>query len=115
MIDLEQLRGWQKASPGFLRRQAKHLQQLRYGLSHRRQVSFVFGCQRSGTKMVMRVLDRSPATRIYHEHHRAAFSDFQLRPAPLIKTLVSASPAPAQIFKHCSTLHNWPPLAPGFS
>jgi glycosyltransferase involved in cell wall biosynthesis len=55
--------------------------------------------------MVMRVLDRSPATRIYHEHHRAAFVDFQLRPAPLIKAIVRASPAPAQVFKPICDSH----------
>ncbi|MFT4974545.1 MAG: glycosyltransferase involved in cell wall biosynthesis [Myxococcota bacterium] len=99
MIDREQLTAWRAAAPGFLKRQAKHLQQARYGWDHRRQVSFVFGCQRSGTKMVMWVLDKSPATRIYHENHAAAFRDFQLRPDPVVRALVHTSPAPAQIFK----------------
>ena len=105
MIDAAQLQAWRAAAPGFLRRQAKHLQQARYGWDHRRQVSFVFGCQRSGTKMVMWVLEKSPATRIYHENHASAFSDFQLRPDPIIRALVQASPAPAQIFKPICDSH----------
>jgi glycosyltransferase involved in cell wall biosynthesis len=99
MIDSQQLRDWQAAAPGFLKRQLRHLKQARYGWHHPRQVSFVFGCQRSGTKMVMWVLEKSPATHIYHENHLSAFSDFQLRPAPVIRTLIQTSPAPCPVFK----------------
>ena len=95
----DELQGWRAAAPGFARRQRKHLTQVRYGWDHPRRVSFVFGCQRSGTKMVMWILDKSPATRIYHENHASAFRDFQLRPDPILRALVHTSPAPSQIFK----------------
>ncbi|MDG1482899.1 MAG: glycosyltransferase [Myxococcota bacterium] len=105
MINSEQFRTWQGSLPGFLRRQAKHLGQLRYGLTRPRRLGFVFGCQRSGTKMVMKVLDNSPTARIYHEHHGVAFSDFLLRSTPTINMLVNASPAPSQIFKPICDSH----------
>ncbi|MDP2307735.1 MAG: glycosyltransferase [Pseudomonadota bacterium] len=99
MKSLDQLRSWREAAPGFLRRQEKNLDQLRYGWDHPQQLCFVFGCQRSGTKMLMRVLDKSPATRIYHENNALAFDDFQLRSDRIVRTLLRISPAPSQIFK----------------
>lgn len=95
----EQIQAWRAAAPGFLERQRKTVGQARYGWAHPRTVAFVFGCQRSGTKMLMRVLDRSPATRIFHENNALAFHDFQLRPDPILRALVAANPAPSQIFK----------------
>ncbi len=99
MIDRDRIRGWRAAAPGFAARQRKTLGQVRYGWAHPKTTSFVFGCQRSGTKMMMRVLDRSPATRIYHENNALAFEDFQLRSDGILRALVLANPAPAQIFK----------------
>lgn len=93
------LRSWRAAAPGFVERQTKNLGHVRYAWGHGKQVSFVFGCQRSGTKMLMRILDRSPAVRIYHENHASAFRDFELRSNAVLRALVVASPAPSQIFK----------------
>lgn len=90
---------YQRAFPGFLERQRKIAGQARYGWDHPTQVSFVFGCQRSGTKMVMRILDNSPMVRIFHENHASAFSDFELRSDAVVRALVALNPAPAQIFK----------------
>ena len=98
-FDAATLRAWQASAPVFLARQAKTIRQARHGWLQPRRVSFVFGCQRSGTKMVMRVLDRSPRTRIFHENHAVAFADFQLRPDRVIRSLVALNPAPVQIFK----------------
>jgi hypothetical protein len=61
------------AAPRFVRRQAKTVRQLPRALLHSQRVGFVFGCQRSGTKMVMRILDEAPDTRIFHENHAIAF------------------------------------------
>lgn len=99
-FDAERLQALRAAAPGFARRQAKHLKQARYGWDHDRSMAFVFGCQRSGTKMVMRILDNSPAIRIYHENHLSAFDgEFQLRSDRTLKALARLSPAPVQIFK----------------
>ena len=99
-FDAERLQALKAAAPGFARRQAKHLKQARYGWDHDRAMGFVFGCQRSGTKMVMRILDNSPAIRIYHENHLSAFDgEFQLRSDRTLKALARLSPAPVQVFK----------------
>lgn len=99
MTASERLQGWRKAAPAFRTRQAKNLRQLRAGWHRPQRVSFVFGCQRSGTKMLMRILDESMETRIYHENNALAFDDFQLRPDAVLRVLTAVSPAPCQIFK----------------
>ncbi|MDP2307595.1 MAG: glycosyltransferase [Pseudomonadota bacterium] len=104
-MNLAALRAWRDAAPGFIRRQAKTIGQVEFGWAHPKQVSFVFGCQRSGTKMLMRILDRSPATRIFHENHITAFHDFQLRSDYVLRALVRLNPAPSQIFKPICDSH----------
>jgi len=94
-----------QSAPGFLKRQAKTLRQTTHGWLHKRRVGFVFGCQRSGTKMLMRVLDEVPETRIFHENHAVAFQDFQLRSDRVIRSLVALNPAPVQVFKPICDSH----------
>ena len=101
----DRLRSMREAAPRFVHRQLKTIGQARFGWAHDRQVSFVFGCQRSGTKMLMRVLDNSPHTRIFHENHASAFHDFQLRSDRTLRTLIRLNPAPAQIFKPICDSH----------
>ncbi len=95
----ERLTAWRAAAPNFRDRQTKHLRQLREGWQRPQQFSFVFGCQRSGTKMLMRILDESLETRIWHENNALAFQDFELRPDPVLRALGASSPARCQIFK----------------
>jgi glycosyltransferase involved in cell wall biosynthesis len=113
-MELEKLRAWRTSAPHFYRRQMKTMGQLRYGWDHPKQVSFVFGCQRSGTKMLMRVLDESPATRIFHENHASAFHDFQLRSDRVLRALVRLSPAPCQVFKPICDSHRADALLAAF-
>lgn len=94
-----------RAAPGFAQRQAKTLRQARFGWAHPRRVGFVFGCQRSGTKLVMRVLDRAPDIRIFHENHASGFEDFKLRSDPVIRALIALNPAPVQVFKPICDSH----------
>lgn len=52
-------------------------------------VLFVVGVQRSGTTMLLEVLEEHPDTRVYHEHDRAAFApDWRLRPLAVRRRLV---------------------------
>lgn len=102
---LERIQELGRSAPGFATRTAKHAAQARHGWLHPRQVTFVFGCQRSGTKMVMRVLDQSEETRIYHENHGSAFRDFQLRSDAVVRALVATSPARAHVFKPICDSH----------
>ncbi len=97
---------WADKARAKARRGAKHLGQIRFGWGRDKRLGFVFGCQRSGTKMMMRVLDRSDTTRIYHEDDAAAFEDFQLRPDWVVKALVTASPAPCQLLKPICDSHH---------
>lgn len=60
---------------------------------------FVVGCQRSGTTMVLEVLDRSGETSVFHEYHRAAMEDFRLRAPEVIDRIVDESRAPVVVFK----------------
>lgn len=106
MSAIERLKSWRAAAPGFIERQKKNVGQVRYGWAHPKRLTFVFGCQRSGTKMLMRILDNSPETRIYHENHASAFHDFQLRSDTVVRLLAATSPAPAQIFKPICDSHN---------
>ncbi|MCW8874202.1 MAG: sulfotransferase [Gammaproteobacteria bacterium] len=54
-------------------------------------VSFVAGVQRSGTNMLMDVLERSFVTDVIHERDRRAFERFQMREPAVIRALVEGS------------------------
>src|ERR1700721_775604 len=60
-------------------------------------VVFVGGVQRSGTEMVMDVLERSPDTRVFHEQDPRAFDRFELRADEVIRPL-ARSVAPCVVF-----------------
>jgi hypothetical protein len=60
---------------------------------------FLVGLQRSGTNMIVRGLERSPEFAVYNENHRAAFDRFQLRPDPVIRTLVERCRHPYVLLK----------------
>lgn len=99
MLDHDRPEGHVKNLPDKIERQLKYATQARFGWGHKRRLGFVFGCQRSGTKMVMRVLERSPLTRIFHENDLSAFDEFELRSVRTIRSLVRITPAPVQVFK----------------
>jgi len=64
------------------------------------QPRFVFGCQRSGTTMLVRTLDRSPDLWLYNEYHRAAFDDrLRLRSFGVIDRLIERCRASQVLFK----------------
>jgi len=104
-FELPDLVEWRRAAPNFVRRQVKTLRQTRHGWGHARRLGFVFGCQRSGTKMVMRVLDEADETRVFHENHSVAFEDFQLRSDRVLRALIGLTPAPVQLFKPICDSH----------
>lgn len=57
------------------------------------------GVQRSGTNMVMDVLERSMLTEVYHERDQRAFQHCQLRASPEIRRLYDRSRAPFFVLK----------------
>lgn len=65
----------------------------------RRNVLFVAGVQRSGTNMVMDVLEKNLETDVYHERDPRAFDNYKLREDAVIAALVRHSPAPTVVVK----------------
>ena len=67
---------------------------------HERSVCLlVAGVQRSGTNMVMDVLERSYATEVYHERDPRAFANYQLREEEVIQSLIAHSRSPLVVVK----------------
>lgn len=67
---------------------------------------FVVGCQRSGTNMLTRVIDRSPHAWVYPEDpYSAAFRDHRLRSPEVVDRLIRRSVAPTVAFKPICDSH----------
>ena len=64
-----------------------------------RTVVFVAGQQRSGTNMLMDVLDRHWRTDVFHETDTRAFERYQMRDIDTIRTLVGRSRASHVVIK----------------
>lgn len=78
-------------------------------------VTFVAGVQRSGTNMLMDVLERSFATDVIHERDRRAFERFQMRDRAVIRSLVTGSRAPHFIIKSLCELQHLTGLMEDFA
>lgn len=65
----------------------------------RRNVLFIAGVQRSGTNMVMDVLEKNLDTDVYHERDPRAFDNYKLREDAVIAALVRNSPASTVVVK----------------
>jgi hypothetical protein len=79
----------------------KHARQRMAGLfsSAEKRVTMVCGVQRSGTNMLMKVLEQSLETDVYHESDRRAFVSHQMRPPSTIRRLIEKSPARRIVIK----------------
>jgi len=64
-----------------------------------RQYVFVAGMQRSGTNMLMEILEWSAHTDVYHETDPRAFERYELRPRPVLHALAEKSNAPFIVIK----------------
>jgi hypothetical protein len=61
---------------------------------------FIFACQRSGTTMLLDVLERSPAFQVYQERSRAAYdASYRLRDEHTVERLIARGPGRAVVFK----------------
>lgn len=60
---------------------------------------FVAGMQRSGTNLLMDVLDASADTQVFHETDPRAFERYEMRDLAVIRQLASKCPAPAFVIK----------------
>lgn len=78
---------------------SKTIRQRLAGAAGAKQTVFVAGVQRSGTNMVMDVLERSWQTEVFHEFDPRAFDTYMMRPPAVIRGLIDASPAPWVVVK----------------
>ena len=76
---------------------------------------FVAGMQRSGTNMMMDVLERSLETDVVHERDSRAFEKYKMRPRPVIKALAEHSAAPVFVIKALCELQELRSLLDDFS
>ena len=60
---------------------------------------FVAGMQRSGTNLLMDVLDASAVTQVFHERDPRAFDHYEMRDVTIIKQLADQCPAPVFVIK----------------
>jgi len=77
----------------------KPISQRLSGSGADREYVFIAGMQRSGTNMVMEVLERSFLTDVYHETDPRAFDDYSMRERAVIHQLAGRSRAPYFIIK----------------
>jgi len=76
---------------------------------------FVAGMQRSGTNLLMDVLDASLATQVFHETDPRAFERYEMRDQAVIRQLAQASPAPVFVIKALCELDRIRALMDAFS
>lgn len=80
----------------------------------RQRFVFIAGAQRSGTNMLMDILERSTATDVYHERDRRAFEDYIMRDPEVIRELAARSKAPVFVIKSLCELDRLPRLMQEF-
>lgn len=68
-------------------------------------VTFVAGVHRSGTNMMMRILERSIDTDVFHESDARAFNNYMMRGDETIRGLVERSPSRRPVFKALHEAH----------
>jgi hypothetical protein len=78
-------------------------------------VAFISGVQRSGTNMMMDVLERSEETGVYHERDRRAFENYQMREPAVIHRLLQRSNAPCFVIKSLCELQHLKRLMKDFT
>lgn len=75
---------------------------------------FVAGVQRSGTNMLMHVLERSPDTDVVHEGDPRAFDQYVMRALPVVQDLDRRSPAAFFVIKALCELDRIPAFLDAF-
>jgi hypothetical protein len=76
---------------------------------------FVAGMQRSGTNLLMDVLDASADTQVFHETDPRAFERYEMRDLGVIRQLANACPAPVFVIKALCELDRIKPLMDMFA
>ncbi|MBB4211579.1 hypothetical protein EV659_105117 [Rhodothalassium salexigens DSM 2132] len=75
-----------------------------------KSVLIIAGVQRSGTNMMVEILERFFRTAVYNENHPAACTDFELHDTPTLRRLVERAPGDTVVFKALCDLDRVPAL-----
>ena len=78
------------------------------------EVLFVAGMQRSGTNMLMDVLERSVVTDVYHEWDNRAFTNYQMKERSVIRGLLGQSRGDVFVIKALCELQDLTELMADF-
>jgi len=89
--------------------------QIRAEGARDREVVFVSGVQRSGTNMLMEVLERSWETEVFMETDPRAYDNYLMRERPIIRRLVEASPSRTVVIKALCEAHEVAQLMADFA
>ena len=73
--------------------------------NQKKTIAFVSGFQRSGTNLVMDILEKSLQTEVFHEVDYRAFDNYELRSNETLKYLVNTSSGHIVIFKALLEAH----------
>ena len=94
----------------------RHAKALRQSMTPRpvEQHVFVAGMQRSGTNLLMDVLDASAKTQVFHETDPRAFEHYEMRNLAVIQQLARRCPAPVFVIKALCELDRIKPLMETF-
>lgn len=105
MTDLVQ-RIREKISKNALIAKKRVAQEVRHlGRSDGKRVIFVAGVQRSGTNMMMDVLERNLRADVFHESDQRAFHEYEMLPRPHIHGLLDKSRTDIMVIKSLCELH----------
>ncbi len=99
-----------KRAAGRIRREATRQQKALLQLARPRHANptaaFVVGCQRSGTNMLLAVLDKSPETWTYEEDDPKAFDRYRIKPLDVRNRLIASARCRWVAFKPiCDSQH----------
>lgn len=74
-------------------------QSLRVGSTAERRICLILGCQRSGTTLMVQMLDNDMRLRVFPELSEVTYASFRLRPYSEVRSILSKSRAPVIIMK----------------
>ena len=97
----KKLKGYAKRREhaALLKKKLSHVQSAGRDSGEDQRVVFVSGVQRSGTNMLMSILEQNLDTDVYHESDRRAFENYIMRDESIVRGLMSASPFPDFVIK----------------
>ena len=91
------------------------IQKIFYTNGSQKNTIIVAGVQRSGTNMLMGILERSMQTTVFHERDSRTYHEFQMKPIAVIKQHINNSTSPVVVIKSLCELQDIPKFLDVFS